>query len=333
MKPSLRVAAVVVAGTAWLGWHAFHSGTDRHGVSGATARAPTAADRSPHVDAAPSPDGGQRAAVPAESRVDEGPDGAAALLAMLDQGDLDAEQLESLMPMQKRFIDRATSDPGFRNALMVRIRANASNRNAVFAVSVLEQVASPDVREFGIEMASSADRSQLMAGLGILGLQGRGDERILPLAREAARRNVGDPEVVVAALSAMQVAPESEFAASGVMNTMLEYAYHPDSAVRSASLFGVAQFARRGEDLGVMVEALQSQDPSDRVSAAMALEEGSIDTPGLDAVLTSRVSDSQEVWEVRAMAANRLEQMQPTGSQQAALQQFRDEQRLVAAGW
>jgi hypothetical protein len=259
-------------------------------------------------------------------------DGAIAEASKLLAGvELTPENQARLLELQDQLTVISSMDKGARDHLANFIRDDPDSRLADFSLGILDQLARSDVVELGIELAQSSDRSAILKGLDILGQQSSGGVYLLQVTAPLLDQFRSDGEVLVEALHVISTASSDATTNGRVLMSLNELATHEDGSVRSASLFEISRRAHDGNELGIVIRSLQNDDPEDRISAAMALQQTKDTSKTLQDALLMRLTDQKELWEVRRIAADTLNRFSLSEEPASLLAQFRKEQENIVS--
>jgi len=191
---------------------------------------------------------------------------------------------------------------------------------------VVAQVKDPQVEALATELALSSDRDAQVAGFELLGELQIPSQENLDLSMNALVQDQNDQDLVLAAIHAMPAVVLSSEKNKEVVDLLSDLAGNDNEAIRSESLLSMAKWAKNEEDLSSVIHALDSDVNDDKISAAMALERSTVVGDNLKASLLAKVSDPNELWEVRAMSANALGRFDLSTSEFSELQDFRQVQ-------
>lgn len=252
---------------------------------------------------------------------------------LLTKVELSAEDEAKLFQLQDQLVVISSIDPAIRTKLIQLVKTDLSSRIGQVAFSALAQLNNPDVVELGFELTDSAENNAIVAGLQLLS-----SGRTQPQRTFAVTENLiniyrdDDPQIVLEALHAIPLQKLDVETGERANSLLADLASHEDSAVRSASLFGLAQKASDASMLLPAIQALSSPERDDRMSAVMALGQTAIVSDEIKAQLMMRVDDASEIWEVRRIAADTLNRFELTNEEDAILAAFRQEQLKVSQG-
>lgn len=234
--------------------------------------------------------------------------------------------------LQQQLLDAAASDSAVLQQVIDTYRSDPGGPGARELAHVLGEIRDPKVELLAQELANSGDRSERIKGLDLLGKLQIGNEENYQIAVSNMQANPDDAELVVFALHALPKIARSKSQNQQLMTTLSDLSRHADGGVRSASIFKLGQWAKTAEDVRPLIDTLSSDAKDDRISAAMAIQGSTVSSPQLRDALIERVSDSEELWEVRTMAADSLARFSLEDDQFEQLSQFRREQGDVALG-
>ena len=243
-----------------------------------------------------------------------------------------AEQ-DRLFQLQDELTVNASTDTTLREQLIALVRSDPTHEMARFALNAIARLDLQDVIDLAVELAQSADRDTTLAGLNLLSELKPETDQALVVAEQALNTFRYDYEVMVAAIEALPSEEIRTTTGARVLSSLNELISNEDDGVRSASIFAIADRAADSAELASVVQILTSEDPNDRISAALALESSDISTEDLRDPLVSRMIDVDELWEVRRIAADSLVRFNLTEDQKSQLAFFREEQiRLSLEG-
>ena len=229
--------------------------------------------------------------------------------------------------LKQDLLNLAKNDKAALDELLVAYADNLNNdRVQDLLFQVVSEVKDPKVEALATELALSSDRDERIAGFDLLGELQIPSEKNLELSMQALEQEQNDKELVLSALHALPKISLSQEDNAEVVGLLSELATNDNEAIRSESLIGIASWAKTQEELGAVVQALDSKTVDDRISAAMALEQSTVVGDDLKLSLLAKIEDDNEVWEVRSMSANALERFDLSSSEFASLQEYKKKQ-------
>jgi hypothetical protein len=197
---------------------------------------------------------------------------------------------------------------------------------------ILGGIKDHDVERMAQAMARSQDGNQLRAGLDLLGRLEMPSKETYEIASQVLNDvPAHEPEILMLAVQAL---PNSSLSVEQTEQSIKALSQltspNENDGVRSNSLFKISRLAQSEQDLQALVLALEKdRTHDDRVSAIMAIGNSQLKGEMLQAKLIERVSDRDEVWEVRSYAADALDRFNLEGQDLAAYLSFRKEQDIV----
>jgi len=229
---------------------------------------------------------------------------------------------------KQAIVSLAKKDTRALDELILAYSENLSNAMVSNQLSqLISQIKDPKVESLAIQLAESNDRAQRIAGFDLMAELAIPSQRSLTLSSEALQQHQDDKELVLSALHAL---PKMSLPAQDnreIIELLSELANNDNEAIRSESLITIASWAKTEDELQAVVQALSSDTNDDKISAAMALEQSTVTGDELKLTLLARMSDNNELWEVRSMAANALDRFQLNDGEFSSLTSFRKNQR------
>lgn len=198
--------------------------------------------------------------------------------------------------------------------------------------SILAEIKDPEVEALAHALASSKDRFEKIAGLNLLADLRIPNESSLELTLQVLAASQEDPDVLLSAINAMPVLPQPQIDTEMIIQILEGLTQHGDEAVRSASIFEIAKWAKTAVQLDSVRNALYSASKNDRISAAMAIQESPVVSDVLREDLIARMVDPDELWEIRRMAADSLARFSLNDEQFALFEAFKQERASVSHG-
>lgn len=245
-----------------------------------------------------------------------------------------AEKYAKIQSMMQALLTKAKANSSTLRGLLDAYSESPSSHMGNRLQSILAEIQDPEVESLALDMAKSTEPSQKLAGLDLLGRLGIPSEQTFDAASDVIYTNNSSPEIMMAALNALPklTLPDAEHnKVIQDLSTLVQSNEH--EGVRSSSLFSIGKWAKDADDLQVVMTTLSNEGSADsRISAAMALSESSVIDPSLQELFVSRMSDPQELWEIRRMSAESLQRFKLSGEEYAAYQAFLEEQGDVAIG-
>ncbi len=257
-----------------------------------------------------------------------------ALRDAIDQLPESAEKHAKIQSLMQALLTKAQANSSTLRGLIDAYGESPSSHMGNRLQSILAEIQDPEVESMALNMANSTDPSQKLAGLDLLGRLGIPSEQTFETASSVIYANESSPEIMMAALNALpkMTLPDTEH--TKVIQDLSALAQSSDhEGVRSSSLFSIGKWAKDANDLSVVMNTLSNEgSPDSRISAAMALSESTVVDPELQSLFVNRMSDSDELWEIRRMSAESLQRFKLSGEDYAAYQAFLEEQGDVALG-
>ena len=235
---------------------------------------------------------------------------------------------DEVQALKQALLDKASVDSLALQSLLGAFSTAPGSELGQHLGAVLAEIKDPEVEAMAQQMALSGTPEQMKAGLALLGDLGIASQETLDITRQIVNQPSGDPELLMGAIHAMPVMPLSAQEAASTIGSLARLAdSHPNDGVRSNSLFKISDWARDSDDLRPVVQALSLHRPADdRISAAMALARSTVVDEGLRQTLIGRMTDNDELWEVRQYSATALERFKLSGPDYHLLESFRREQ-------
>ncbi|KAB7627543.1 hypothetical protein [Alkalilimnicola sp. S0819] len=233
-----------------------------------------------------------------------------------------------IQALKQALLDKAGVDSLALQGIIDVFRTDPGSVLGQHLGSLLAEIKDPEVETMAQQLVRSGAPDQMKAGLMVLGELGIPSEETLRMTQQIIRQPYSDPDLLMGAIRAMPVMPMSQHATAESLSSLTELAaHHPHDGVRSNSLFKISDWAKDGEDLRPVVQALAAHRPTDdRISAAMALSRSTVVDDSLRRTLLDRMADANELWEVRQYSAAALERFKLSGSEYQRLESFRREQ-------
>ncbi|MBU2705038.1 hypothetical protein KCM76_03540 [Zooshikella marina] len=244
-----------------------------------------------------------------------------------------SEKQGEIQSILQSLLENAEQDASALSSIIDNYRLDPNSEMGTHLQSVLAEIKDPEVEAAAIDLVKSGGLENQIAGLDLLAQLNIPSESTYNLTRDILAAN-DNPEVLMSALNAMPVIPLPAQDAQEAMQQLSTLARSSaDSGVRSASIFKIGQWAKDEHDLSPVVGILQkSNDPDDRISAIMAIQESNVVSDQLRYTLAQLMSNKKELWEVRRMAAESLTRFKMSSKEYAAYQTFLKEQGDIAEG-
>lgn len=230
--------------------------------------------------------------------------------------------------MMQLLLDKASTDTAALQGILTEFELDPSSKVGQRLTQLLMELKDPEVEQTAQQMAVSDDPDQAKAGLKLLGGLKIQTKETLEIIEQILQKEIADPDVMISAIDAMPVmllAPQETEAVIDNLANLAEL--HENAGVRSSSLSKIAEWAKDTEDLWPVIQALdvnRSQD--DRISAVMAISQSTVIDETLRSTLIERMTDANELWEIRQYSAKSLERFKLDRHDYKLLEQFRQEQ-------
>lgn len=214
------------------------------------------------------------------------------------------------------------SDPVALRKLMQRYDSARTPQERDLLKSVLATVQTPEVIAFSTRLAGSLNVAERKYGLEMLQQLAPNT----PETRALVRRTLAteqSPEVLAQALATLQSSvadPEETDAIVAQLKTLVQ---HADPAVRSASIYRLAQWDKSGQGGERLAQALSDRAPEVRQAAIFAIGQNGSRSDALKAALLAVVNNPQENKDVRGSALQVLERFSLSKDEYASLAQAR----------
>ena len=233
-----------------------------------------------------------------------------------------------IQQLKQALLDKASNDSLALQGLIDTFSADPASALGKQLGSLLAEIKDPEVEAMAQQMVRSGGVDQMKAGLEVLSGLGIPSEETLHLTQQIINQPTADPDLLMGAISAMPVMPVTQQETAEVIGGLARLAdQHPNDGVRSNSLFKIAEWAKDGEDLHPVMQALdKNREPDDRISAAMALAQSTVATDEVRSAALARMTDPSELWEVRRYSAEALQRFKLSGQEHQLLESFRREQ-------
>lgn len=256
------------------------------------------------------------------------------LRLLVEAGALTPQQQGELLSLKQALLDNAGGSEMALQGLIDGLRQAPDSRTGAHLLSILAEVKQPQVEDLALELSRSSDSRVQTVGLDLLARLGLPSEEAFALTSNLLANDQRDPEVLRSALHAM---PEMTLPPAQLDSTVARLTElsrnHPDDGVRSESLFKLARMAKDQQDLAPVMEALAPQrEVDDRISAAMALKDSTVSGDQLRDTLVARMSDPEELWEIRYYAAETLQRFRLSDSDYQAYLAFQEELDVIRSG-
>jgi len=174
---------------------------------------------------------------------------------------------------------------------------------------MLSQEPSAQVRDFAVQLADAADASVRRDGFALLSQQaasGQTDE-VRARVRQALDTEQ-DPEVLRAAIDALQQPPINPTEAQATAQRLQALAQHADPNVRAESIGALAQWDKRGELMeGSAYRALSDPQPEVRMAAFAAISDSAVRSDRLKGALLGMLGDGATSYDDKARALQALQ--------------------------
>lgn len=213
------------------------------------------------------------------------------------------------------------------------IRTDPSSKIAGFATTIMMRLVRPETHQLGLELVEMADRSAVVTGLDLLSSTSRiRDDKALAAAQGAMAAYPEDGEVLLLAIDVVSHTATASTNRPVVLDSLRTLSTNQDDAVRQASLFAISKLSTDSDSMMSVIQALDSEIPDDRVSAVMAIQQSEVVSDDIKDALLNKMTDENELWEIRRIAADSLVRFDLTDDQAVLLGQFRGEQGRVSQG-
>jgi hypothetical protein len=214
------------------------------------------------------------------------------------------------------------SDPVALRKLMQRYDSASTPQERDLLKSVLATVQTPEVIAFSTRLAGSLNVAERKYGLEML-------QQLAPATpetRSMIRRTLAteqSPEVLAQALATLQTSVADPEETEAIVVQLKALAQHADPAVRSASIYRLAQWDKTGQGGDRLAQALTDRAPDVRQAAIFAIGQNGSRSDALKAALIAVVNNAQESKDVRGSALQVLERFALTKEEYASLAQSR----------
>ncbi len=250
-----------------------------------------------------------------------------ALVELADAGRTPRENYQMIGVVQQKLLNTVKQDTQALEYLISAVKRHS--RNALIKaqlIQVLSDVPTPEVEQFAKQLVATNDRENQIMGLNLLGDLGISNIDNLNLASSILLESQDDPKILLSALHALPKVNLPEQENIQIVNILSLLTDNRDDAVRSASLLKIPQWAKTEQQLEPVIQSLYSDVADDKISAAMALEQSSVVGERLKNSLLEKMSDNNELWEVRSMSANALSRFSLSEDEFADVERFRQQQ-------
>jgi len=228
--------------------------------------------------------------------------------------------------LQNQITTVAASDIHLRDQLMQVLHNNLGTPFGKLVEQILTDVSAPELVEFGFELINMNDVVGIEPGLALVKKNAPNDPRALVIAEQIIQQQVNEPRILNLAIDIIMQSQDDEASADYNFSVFSALTQHPDSEVRSNSLFRYASLARDEYDLDLVLKALHSPNKIDRMSAAQALSVSPIKSDTIRDELMSKATDQNEFVAVRQAAAEGLYGLEMSIEQQQILAKLQDEE-------
>jgi beta-galactosidase GanA len=220
----------------------------------------------------------------------------------------------------------------FLNGVIDEFLSDPVSETGKYLKSVLAKIKDPEVEAAAQDMVESGDTVTMMIGLDLLGDLGIANPKTYDITSKILEQpDESSPEMLMRAIYAMPVMHLSD---PEITNTIDQLGYlasnHSHDGVRSNSIFKIVKWAKDYQDLESVVQALdKNRSTDDRISAAMAISQSNVIDDDLRETLLSRMTDEEELWEIRRYAAESLSRFKLRDRDQQLYEAFRREQEKI----
>ncbi|WP_163831736.1 HEAT repeat domain-containing protein [Spartinivicinus ruber] len=229
--------------------------------------------------------------------------------------------------LEAKLLQEIQQNPAALKWAIAKFRSNLSSIPGQMLGVLLGTIQDPEVEELSLELTGSTVKSEKVAGLELMSrlgiFQQKQRDKILNVINSET-----DPEVLGAAIFAMQKHPTSPDDSRLIMDSFQSLSQHPNPELRRRSLIAIADWASDIDQLQPVVTALNDSSVDVRAGAAFALARSRFVNDSATSALVSTLQDTEEDWAVRELAWQALADIPMNKEQYQAFKEF-DDQRAV----
>jgi len=229
--------------------------------------------------------------------------------------------------IKQNILNRSKQDPSTLNDLISLYEANLDNqliKNEL--IDVLGAIKDPEVEQLGMKLARSSDQATIIEGLDLLGQLSIPSNETLELTVQLLLQNQTDPNIILPAIHAMPTITISGNKRAEILQVLSGLSQHESEGVRSEALFAISKWAKTDQQLNPLIQALDSESTDNRISAIMAIQKSTVVSVSLKEILLARMTDNNELWEIRSIAAEALERFDLSDAEYADYKEFKEKQ-------
>ncbi|MDE1461285.1 HEAT repeat domain-containing protein [Spartinivicinus poritis] len=229
--------------------------------------------------------------------------------------------------LEAKLLQEIQQNPAALKWAIAKFRSNLNEIPGQMLGVLLGTIQDPEVEELSLELTGSTVKSEKVAGLELMSrlgiFQEKQRDKILNVINSET-----DPEVLGAAIFAMQKHPTSPDDSQLIMDSFQSLSQHPNPELRRRSLIAIADWASSTDQLQPVVTALSDNSVDVRAGAAFALARSRFVNESATSALISTLQDNEEDWAVRELAWQALAEIPMSKEQYQAFKEF-DDQRAV----
>jgi len=246
------------------------------------------------------------------------------MVLTFSDGNVDYKRVNDI---KKQLLVLARNDREALTTLVTAYRESSSNKMVQEQLlQIVSQIKDVEVENSALALASSSNKDDQLAGLELLGELKIPNDKTVSVIESTLTQNQDDEKLVLAALHALPNMRLSSSQNEGLIDELNQLVMSESEAIRSESIIALGQFAKDETQMEAVLLALNSSVVDDKISAAMALEQSHITGDHIKDVLMTKMQESSELWEVRAMSANALERFNLDDYEYSLLADFRRHQ-------
>lgn len=219
---------------------------------------------------------------------------------------------------------KAQNDPAVLQDLIQRYGSEHDPQARAMLKAVLATIDKPEVVALAKRLVVDTDAGKRKEGLELLQVMPGNSPDVRNAIRQVLTTEQS-PAVLALALAALKPAAVEPGEARAIIADLERFTRNADAAVRRQSVFQLGLWARNGEAVDRLSEALLDQSPEVKQAAIFALAQSNVRPDSIKTALLGIMNNPGESRQTRDSALQALDRFQLTAEEEVAYRQVRSQ--------